>query len=59
MDINIAISLAQSNLGYNKLKPKQLEAVKAFVLGNDVLVSLLTGYGRGLTYAPFFMIMSL
>ena len=58
MDVDIAISLARSSLGYSKLKPKQLEAVKAFVLGNDVSVSLPTGYGRGLTCASFVMITS-
>ena len=50
MDVDIAISLARSSLRYSKLKPKQLEAVKAFVLGNDVFVSLLTGYGKSLIY---------
>ena len=46
MDVDIAISLARSSLGYSELKPKQLEVVKAFVLGNDVFVSLPTWYGK-------------
>ena len=58
MDVDIVISLARSSLGYSELKPKQLEAVKAFVLGNDVFVSLPNGYGCGLTCVQFVMITS-
>ena len=32
------------------LKKKQLEAAFAFLSGKDVLVSLLTGYGKSLAY---------
>ena len=33
------------------LKEKQLEAMTAFVKGNDVFVSLPTGYGKSIIYA--------
>ena len=33
-----------------KLKDKQLEAVLSFMSGNDVFVSLPTGYGKSLIY---------
>ena len=38
-------------LGYDKLKDRQIEAVKAFVGGSDVFVSLPTGYGKSVIYA--------
>ena len=37
-------------LGYMDLKDEQLAAVTAFVEGNDVFVSLPTGYGKSLCY---------
>ena len=42
-------------LGYEVLKEKQIEAVSSFIEGNDVFVSLPTGYGKSLIYAilPF------
>ena len=33
------------------LKEKQFEAMTAFVKGNDVFVSLPTGYGKSISYA--------
>ena len=33
------------------LKPKQLEAVKYFVLGQDTFVALSTGYGKSVNFA--------
>ena len=46
-----AVSLAASKLGYSHLKPKQLEAVREFVSGKDVFLSLPTGGGKSLCYA--------
>ena len=34
-----------------KLKEKQIDAIKAFLSGNDVFVSLPTGYGKSFIYA--------
>ena len=33
-------------LGYSSMKEKQIEAISAFVEGNDTFVSLPTGYGK-------------
>ena len=33
-------------MGFTKLKPKQLEAIAVVVSGNDTFVSLPTGYGK-------------
>ena len=41
---------AQEELGI-QLKDKQLEAVYRFCCGNDVFVSLPTGYGKSVVYA--------
>ena len=38
-------------LGFDALKDKQLEAISAFVDGNDTFVSLPTGYGKSAIYA--------
>ena len=38
-------------LGYDKLKTKQLEAIFVFLKGNNVFVSLPTGYGKSIIYA--------
>ena len=38
-------------IGYKELKDKQVEAVCSFIRGNDVFVSLPTGYGKSLIYA--------
>ena len=37
-------------MGFTKLKPKQLEAIVAVVSGNDTFVSLPTGYGKSVVY---------
>ena len=37
-------------MGFTKLKPKQLEAIVAVVSGNDTFVSLPTGYGKSVIY---------
>lgn len=51
MELERAISEAAEELGFQQLKPKQSEAVKAFVEGRDVFVSLPTGYGKSIIYA--------
>ena len=37
--------------GYAELKPCQEKAVKSFVSGNDLFLSLPTGYGKLFCYA--------
>ena len=51
MDVMTAVTESGKLLGYDKLKTKQLEAISAFVTGNDVFVSLPTGYGKSIIYA--------
>ena len=43
--------LAAANLGYSVLKPEQELAITSFMEGNDVFVSLPTGFGKSLCYA--------
>ena len=50
-EVTVAVSLAASKLGYSHLKPKQLEAIREFVSGKDVFVSLPKGGGKPLCYA--------
>ena len=45
---DFSIEQAASQLGYPRIKPRQLEAVVKFVQGRDVLVSLPTSYGKTL-----------
>lgn len=45
------IKAAAQMIGIETLKPKQVQAVEAFVNGHDVFVSLPTGYGKSLIYA--------
>ena len=55
--MNLLDIIKQSGLilGFQKLLDKQVEAVSSFVNGNDVFVSLPTGYGKSAVYAmlPF------
>jgi len=51
MDVKAAIRESGKQLGYDKLRPKQIEAMTAFLQGNDVVVSLPTGYGKSIIYA--------
>ena len=51
MDVKTAITESGKQLGYDKLRAKQIEAMTAFVQGNDVFVSLPTGYGKSIIYA--------
>ena len=50
MGLQEAMHQALSDIGLN-LKPKQLEAVVKFCSGNDMFVSLPTGYGKSIIYA--------
>ena len=50
MELERAISEAGDELSF-QLKPKQIAAVKAFVEGKDVFLSLPTGYGKSIIYA--------
>ncbi len=45
------IRKAAHSLGYSSLKKEQEEAIAAFISGNDVFVSLPTGYGKSLCFA--------
>ena len=42
---------SDSLYGSRPLKPKQLEAVKSFVSGQDTFVALPTGYGKSVIFA--------
>jgi len=46
MDLPSALDHASQCMGIQGLKSKQLEAIKAFVSGKDMFVSLPTGYGK-------------
>ena len=46
MEIDSAMRRATNTLGYSKLRPQLKTAVKSFVLGRDVFVSLPTGSGK-------------
>ena len=50
MDVDLAIKTAAERLGFKRLKEKQVEAIKAFISGKDVFVSLPTGCGKSLIY---------
>ncbi|XP_065907595.1 ATP-dependent DNA helicase RecQ-like [Dysidea avara] len=49
--IKDSVSRAAKDMGYFPLKPKQIEAIHSFMLGNDTFVSLPTGYGKSAIYA--------
>ena len=48
--ISLAITHARNELGYRELRPKQELAVKTFLSGNDVFVSVPTGSSKTLCY---------
>ena len=49
MSVEQAVQQAASEMGF-VLKPKQMEAVLCFCGGNDVFISLPTGYGKSIIY---------
>lgn len=51
MDFIAAVDKSVLTMGLLPLKPKQLEAVKTFVAGNDTFVTLPTGYGKSVIFA--------
>jgi len=51
VDLPSALNLTSQRMGIERLKPKQLEAVEAFVSGKDTFVSLPTGYGQSEIFA--------
>ena len=50
-ELGIVLLSAVQKMGYDRASDDQKEAVKAFVLGKDVFVSLPTGSGNSLCYA--------
>jgi len=50
-ELSKAVSSAALQVGYKQLKHKQNEAVKEFVSGRDVFLSLPTGSSKSLCYA--------
>ena len=51
--ISVVIYSTAARLGYASLKPCQESAVKAFISGKDIFVSLPTRYGKSFRYAVF------
>ena len=45
------VGAAASSLGYERLTELQKKAILSFVSGNDVFVSLPTGYGKSVCHA--------
>ena len=50
-EIEAAIDYGADSVGVTAIKPLRREAIRTFVLGKDVFVSLPTGYGKSLCYA--------
>ena len=53
-DVEDADASVAAGIGYENLKLSQMQAVGAFVQGQDVFVSLLTGSGKSLCYPLVF-----
>ena len=51
MEFQKAIEEVTRHMDLRSLKPKQLEAVKSFVSGQDTFVALPTGYGKSVIFA--------
>ena len=51
--ISALIPEAASNIGYDSVKSKQIQAVLEFCKGKDIFASLPTGYGKTLIFAVF------
>ena len=50
MDLQQALDEVLRETGFTQLRPKQREAIEAFVSGKGVPVSLPTGYGKSVIY---------
>ena len=50
MELEAAIDTAAVTVGLTALKPLQREAIRSFTSGNDVFVSLPTGYGKSFCF---------
>ena len=50
-ELEIILLSAVQKMGYDRATDDQKKAVKAFVLGKDVFISLPTGSGKSLCYA--------
>ena len=48
--ITEAAEAATQALGYQQMKPQQLEVIESFIKGNDVFGVLPTGFGKSLCY---------
>ena len=48
--VKIAIEAACNELGFDRLKPQQFEAIAQFVEGKDVFVALPTGFGKSVIF---------
>ena len=51
MAVRAVVIESARQLGYTKLKERQVEAVEAFIKGHDMFISLPTGYGKSVIYA--------
>ena len=49
--LDAVIIRASQRLGYSSVRDKQLLAIRTFMEGNDVFISLPTGSGKSLYYA--------
>ena len=49
--IDEVVLRAAQRLGFADLRPQQMEAIKTFMQGKDVFVSLPTGYDKSLIYS--------
>ena len=50
MDFRQALDEVLKEISFTELKPKQREAIEAFVSGKDVFVALPTGYGKSVIF---------
>ena len=50
MDFRQALDEVLKEISFTELKPKQQEAIEAFVSGKDVFVALPTGYGKSVIF---------